>query len=1085
MPTRTPSPATPDGPRRPARARTPRAAPRRLADVTAVLVAHDGAQWLPDVIAALAASTVTPTRVLCVDTGSRDGSADLLAEALTASAPDDGRPDDRNDPHGVLQLPVDTGFGAAVATALAQDTEPATRWVWLLHDDVAVEPDTLERLLEHAESSPSAALLGPKVRDWNDPRYLVEVGITTDAAGHRETGLERREYDQGQHDAVRDVLAVGTAAALVRRDAWDQVGGLDPELAVFRDDLDLGWKLNAAGHRVVVVPDARVRHARAATTGHRSLDAEPGRATGVDRRNALFVLLAHASAVRLLGLLPRLLLATVLRSLVLLLSRQVAAAGDEWRAVVSVLGRPRRLHAARRQRASTRSVAQRSLRPLFASRGVRIRARLAAVGDWLASGNAAPSALGGLGDPGPDGDDEFADGDLGGDGLLRRLLVRPGVLLVAGLTVVALVAERSLLLGGRLSGGALLPAPAGASALWRSYLGAWHDVGVGTGQASPPGTAALAVLSTLMLGSPTAAVSALLLLSVPLAGLTAYLAACRLVRHTVLRLWVAVTWAVLPVATGTIAAGRLDAAAAQIALPLLVLAAGRLLTDDPRVEGWWRAWALGLALGVTCAFAPLLWPLSAAVLLAGAGANLVLTGGRRRALAAVIVAVVPAGVLFPWSFQALAHPSMFVGRVQVAEAGIPGWKLLLLWPGGPGVPVALLTVGVLLAGFAGTLRLAFRGLALACWGVAFVGYAGALLLSRVTVDGGPVWPGPALQVAALGLLTAALVAANGARTRLARTSFGARQLLAAVVALLAAAAPVACAGAWLVRGADDPLRRSDVATLPAFARAELEASPGLRVLVLAARADGTLGYALGTGDGLGLEDAALRSSDAQRAMLSALVADLASPRGSAAAEALATRAVRYVAVRHPDASLVATLDAQAGLVRRTAGDTDMWQVVAPSARLSVLPPATAARALAGDPAPTADLLRAGRPQPLPAGREGARATLQAGPAGRLLVLADAADPRWRATVDGQSLKRVTAWGWAQAFVLPEDGGALQVSYDQTRRHLGLVGQAIGLTAVLVLSAPGARRRRGLEDDVDVEDEDMAGPPQRRLPVAAL
>ncbi len=1074
MPPRsTPPAAEPDRtePRRPTRpraARSARAGARvDTVDVTAVLVAHDGETWLPGALAALDQSSARPARVLSVDTGSTDGSAALLAAHVGE----------------VLSLPAVTGFGAAVAAALEADLDPPTTWLWLLHDDVAVEPGTLQALLDHAEQSPSAVLLGPKVRDWNDPRYLVEVGLTTDAAGHRETGLERREYDQGQHDAVRDVLAVGTAAALIRRDVWDQVGGLDPELPVFRDDLDLGWKINAAGHRVVVVPEAKVQHARAATTGHRALDAAPGRASGVDRRNAVFVLLAHASAVRLAGLLPRLVLATVLRSLVLLLSRQVVAAGDEWRAVLSVLGHPRRLARARRRRAATRTVAQRNLRPLFASRGVRIRSRLGAVGDWLASGDAPPSALAGLGgDAGPDGDDEFAVGDYAGEGLLRRLLVRPGVLLVASLTAVALVAERSLLWGGRLVGGTLLPAPDSAATLWRAYLGAWHDVGVGTGQATPPGTAALAALSTLFLGSPTVAVSVLLLLSVPLAGLTAYLAACRLVRHSVLRLWVAATWALLPVATGTVAAGRVDTAATQIALPLLVLAAGRLLTDDPRVEGWWRAWALGLALGVTCAFAPLLWPLSAAVLLVGAAANAVLDGGRRRALAALVVALVPGAVLLPWSLQALQHPSLFVARMQVAEAGLPGWHLVLLSPGGPGIPAALLMLGVVLAGVAGTLRLAFRGLALACWGASLVGYVAAVLLSRLTVDGSPVWPGLALQVAALGVLTAALVAANGARTQLARTSFGGRQVLAAVVAVLAAAAPVLAAGTWLVRGADDPLRRDTSESLPAFARAELVASPGLRALVLAPRPDGSLGFALTLGDGLGLEDAGLRSTDTQRAALAAVVADLASPRGSDAAEALATRAVRYVAVRRPSASLTSTLDAQAGLVRRTAGDTVLWQVVAPAARLSLLPSSTAQRALAGDRGPAPDVLRTGRPTALKAGPEGADLTLAPGDEGRLLVLADAVDERWQATLDGQELSRRTAWGWAQAFAVPADGGRLVLRYDQSRRHTGLLAQGVVLLSVLVLSAPGARRRRGLEDDVD-EDEMIT--PDRRLPVAAL
>jgi GT2 family glycosyltransferase len=1066
-----PAPDLPEEARRPSRSRPAKPAPPVVVDVTAVLVAHDGAAWLPEALSTLAASTRRPSRVVCVDTGSTDGSAALMAAAYGE----------------VLHLPRDTGYGAAVAAALG--SAPMTGWVWLLHDDVAVEPTTLQALLEHAATSPSAVLLGPKARDWNDPRVLVEVGLTTDAAGHRETGLERREYDQGQHDAVRDVLAVGTAGALVRRDVWDAVGGLDPELPVFRDDLDLGWKVNAAGHRVVVVPQARVRHARAATTGHRETDAAPGRATGTDREHALYVLLAHASALRLLGLLPRLVLGTVFRSLGLLLTRQVADAGDEWRALLATVGRPGRIRRARRDRAALRTVPHSALTSLFASRTVRLRARLGALGDWM-SGGGAPGAnpLGALGDPGPEGPDDLDVLDARSSGALRRLLLRPGTLLVAGLSVVTLVAERSVLpfTSGSLHGGALLGTPAGTRDLWSAYLAAWHDVSVGTSRSAPPGVAALAALSTLTFGKPWLAVDLLLLLSVPLAGLTAYLAASRLVRHLYLRLWAAATWALLPVATGAVAAGRLDAAALQVALPLLVLAAGRLLTDDPRIEGWWRAWALGLALGVTCAFAPLLWPLSAVVLLVGAGVNLALTGGRRRALAAVIVAAVPGALLFPWSLQALQHPSMFVLGPQVADRGVPAWHLLLLSPGGPGLPAVALTAGLLLGGLAGTVRLAYRGLALACWGAALVGLASAVLLARVQVGGLPVWPGPALQLTALAVLTAALVAANGARSRLARSSFGWRQLLSGLVAVAAVALPVLAAAGWTARGVDGPLHRDSRVLLPAFAQAELQASPGLRVLVVAPDGSGRLRYDLTGPDGNGVQDTALSPTAAQRKALDAVVADLASPRGSDAAEALSTRAVRYVALRTGPGTdvLAAGLDAQTGLVRRTSGSVVLWQVVAPAARLSVLEPTLARQALTGVRAPTSELLRSEPPVASPAGRESARASLPAGAPGRLLVLADARDGGWHATVAGKELPRRTAWGWAQAFDLPATGGHLELHHSHGPRRLALALQLLLLLVVVVLAAPGSRRGRGLEDDLELEEDDVPRRPDRFVPVAA-
>ena len=1059
-------------PRRLSRPRTPK---KVVVDVTAVLVAHDGIAWLADAIDALVHSTHVPAHVVCVDTGSTDGSAELLEERFDE----------------VLKLPRETGYGTAVQAALSRldATEPATAWVWLLHDDVAVEPTTLQQLITQVEISPAAALLGPKVRDWDDPRVLVEIGLTTDAAGHRETGLERREYDQGQHDQVRDVLAVGTAAALVRRDVWDLVGGLDPELPVFRDDLDLGWKVNATGHRVLVVPDARVRHARASTTGQRVTDAAPGRATGTDRKHALYVLLAHATTPHLIGLVPRLLLATILRSIALVLTRQLAAAGDEWRALFWLVGHAGELHRARRTRSRLRIVPVRQLRALFAPRLVRIRARFGAVADWLGgTGSPMSNPLGALGDPGPDADSDFSDElGLGGQGFVRRLLARPGVQLVLGLSVITVVAERSLLFSaGALKGGALLGAPRGASDLWASYATAWHDVVVGSSAASPPLTAALAVLSSITLGRPSLAISLLVLASVPLAGLTAYVAATRLVRHLYLRLWAAATWALLPVATGAVAAGRLDAAAVQVMLPLLALWGGQVLTLPPRAGGWSRAWALGLAIGVTSAFAPLLWPLSAAVLLAGALVNLLLSGGRRRALTCLIGVVAPFGVLLPWSWQAIAHPVMFLVSPQVADFGLPAWHLALLWPGGPGLTWPLVTLGLVLAALLGTVRESFRALALGCWGIALLSLLAAALLSRTRVDGQPVWPGTAVQLAGVALLVAALVAANGARSRLVGTSFGWRQLAAVTVAVLAALTPVVCAGAWVVRGADDPVQRDSQQLLPAFAAAEIAASPGLRALILSTRADGRLGYELTDSDGGRLDLVGVPPPSAQRRALDAVVADLASPRGSDAAEALSTRAVRYVGLTSGPGSeeLAAVLDAQVGLVRRTTGRLALWQVVAPTSRLLVLSPPLAGQALTGVRAPAPEQLRVAPPTSLPAGSEGARATVAPGPDGRVLVLADAADSGWVAELNGHRLPARRAWGWAQAFALPREGGALVLSHGQASRQAWLGVEAVVLLVVSVLAAPGRRRRRGLETYTG-DDIDSSADRDQRVPLAAL
>jgi GT2 family glycosyltransferase len=840
--------------------------------VTAVLVAHDGSRWLPEALAALDAQSVTPTRVVAVDTGSTDDSVRLL----------------RRQVGHVLELPRTTGFPVAVAAALA--AVPAdTRWVWLLHDDCAPDPDVLSLLLRGAAASPSAAVLGPKAVDWHDPRVLVEVGVTTDASGVRDPMVEPGELDQGQHDTPRDVLAVGTAGMLIRRDVWESLGGLDPDLPVFRADLDLGWRANAAGHRVVAVPSARVRHVRAATTGRRPLDAASGRLHAVDRRAAWYVLLAHATGWRLGLLLPWLLLIGLLRALGLLLVRRPRAAWDETTALAALLARPGRLRRARRERAARRTVPPRALRPLLSSPVVRARSRLTGLLDRRAA----------RGRPAP-----------------------PGLLLVLGLTMLTLLAARSLLGSGVLAGGSLLPAPEGARQLWVTYAAT-----------AEPSLAVLGVLASVLLGQAGLAVDLLLLGSVPLSGAVAYAVAGHVVRSPLLRGWSAASWALLPVATGAVAGGRLDAAAAHVVLPPLLLAGHRLTRSDPRRSGWSGAWALGLALAATAALSPLLWLLLAALLLAtsllrtAAAAPPQRVAARRRTLAAVLAAGTPVLLLLPWSPGLLSPTRLLQGpgrwAPELAEPALPAWHLLLLNPGGPGTPALIAALGLLLAALGGLLRTRRAPVVAAGWGLALLGLAVALLLARLRVDGLPLWPGVPLDLAAAGMLLAALVGAEGLQQSLTRSSFGWRQLAVVLTVGAAVAVPVVCAGAWLARGADGPLQRAQRDLLPAFVRAELEAAPGRRALLLGERPEGAAGYSVGYAvsgaPGPLLGDRPVRMDEQVAAVLSVPDPD--------AAAGLAARGVLFVALDGDPAGAAAlALDAQPGLTRQPAAPPALWRV---------------------------------------------------------------------------------------------------------------------------------------------------------------
>ena len=833
--------------------------------VTAVLVSHDGERWLPEVLLAVQAQTVRPAHLVGVDTGSADRSAGLLRAAC--------RP--------VLVVSADAGYGAAETQGL--HAVPATEWVWLLHDDAAPDPDALQRLLEDPNG---AALRGPKTVDWVDPRVLIELGLTVDATGRTVTGLEPGEHDQGQHDGRCEVLAVGTAGALVRREVWDALDGLDAALPLFRDDLDFGWRVNAAGHTVTVVPTAKVRHARASTTGERRGRAAPGQPVAIDRRHAAYVLLAHATGPRLPVVALRLLLVGVLRAVLLLLRRQPVPAAAEL-AVLEVLARPARLRVARRVRRAQRTTPRSATKKLFPLPAARTRAVAVATIERMAVGRAP----------------------------VRRFVRQPVVLLTFGLTVLALLAERQLVGPGLLAGGRLLPAPDRAGALLSAYA-----------EGAPPVTAVLGLFGGLLFGRAPLAVDLLLLGSVPAAGAVAWIAAGRLVRSPLLRLWAALSWALLPVATGAVAGGRLGAAVVQVVLPAGLLVGHAVVTADPR-HRWQQAWALGLGLAVTAAFAPLIWLLAAMLLAVG-----VVLAGRQgiglRALAAGVVALVPLLLLQPWASGLLGEPAALLhgpGRLApgLVQADLSGWRLILLSPGGPGLPAVGVTVGLVLAALGALLGPDRARTATAGWALAVGGLATALGLARVEVDGGPVWPGLPLQLAAAGLLVAALIGADGLSNRLQRSTFGLRQLAAVLMVAAAALTPVLCAVSWVWRGAEGPLIRAAARSLPAFAAAEL--TDGSRVLVLAPQPDGTVAYAVTGADGLRLGDPAPPVWDD-------VVADVVSARGSDAPQVLAQRAVRFVVLEGAEPGIVAALDTQQGLLR--PGPGLLWRV------LDAAPPTT-------------------------------------------------------------------------------------------------------------------------------------------------
>ncbi|MFC4115460.1 glycosyltransferase family 2 protein [Nonomuraea zeae] len=887
--------------------------------VTAIVVAHDGARWLGETLRALVSQSRRPDRVAGVDNGSRDGSAGLLAQTLGNA--------------NVISLPRSTGFGESVAEVLSRlPSGGRDEWIWLLHDDCAPDRRALEALLYAAEQDQKAAVLGPKLRDWIDRRRLLEIGVTVGRTGRRDTGLEPREFDQGQHDGTREVLSVSTAGMLIRRDVWERVGGLDPFFPLFRDDLDLCWRVRNAGHKVLNVTSAVAWHAEAAGRRRRRIAVSGDHPRRLDRRNAIFVVMANLPFGAMLWALLRNVFGSAFRTLLFIVSKQPANALDEVVAMGSILAHPFRLMKARRARRHGRKKGYIRIKRLMTPRWAAYRRLIDMVQSFL-SGEAPVDSTGrhhhASAPSSPD--DEYAAVPQD-SGAVKRFITRPGVVLMLALALVSLIAERSLLGGERLGGGALVPVTGGASDLWAFYTEGSHDIGLGSNAWAPPYVAVLAVLSTLALGKTWLAVSVLLLGSVPLAGATAYLATRHVIPAVPARAWAAGTYALLPVATGAIASGRLGTAVVFVLVPLYA-SLGTILLSAERRQARRAAWGLGLALAVGTAFVPLVYPLFAVLGVLGAVA---FGGGRRGVVTSMVIALaVPVALLLPWLASLVADPGRILLEAglhdpALVDPALPAESLLALSPGGPGLPPFWVSAGLVAAALAALLMRRQRMIVAIGWGVALYGMLAAILVSRITVEGARAWPGVPLAFAGTGLLV--LVGLTAHRLAELRAGGGLRRIGATVVVAVAFSTPLLAAGYWMANGVRGPLVGDSPDVLPMLAAARTV--NGERTLVLKGSS-----FTVLHGRTPLIGESELPVASEARTRVATAAQGLVGGRGGDAAT-LAQHGIAMIAVAPPfTAELAKTLDSQPSLQRLSLSEEGggLWRLAEPVTRVPVQP----------------------------------------------------------------------------------------------------------------------------------------------------
>lgn len=196
-----------------------------------------------------------------------------------------------------IVLPENYGFAGGYNNALKE--VDATYYI-LLNSDIEVTENWLSPIIDYLDNNPDVAALQPKIRaQRNKPffEYAGAAGGFLDKYGYpfcRGRIFMKVEEDHNQYDTPTDILwATGACLAIRSKDFFD-AGGFDASFFAHMEEIDLCWRLNNRGRRIVCLPSSTVFHVGAAT-----LKKESPRKTYLNFRNNLLMLYKNLPRRRL------------------------------------------------------------------------------------------------------------------------------------------------------------------------------------------------------------------------------------------------------------------------------------------------------------------------------------------------------------------------------------------------------------------------------------------------------------------------------------------------------------------------------------------------------------------------------------------------------------------------------------------------------------------------------------------------------------------------------------------------------------------------------------------------------------------
>lgn len=244
---------------------------KKTPPLAVVTVTYSPGDFLTRFLDSLAAATTRGTLTVLADNGSTDGAPEAAAQRRSGV--------EFLATGGNLGYGSGMNAGARHLRARREAGEIDPEFFLVSNPDVEFGPGAIDELLACARRLPSAAAVGPRIREPDGSIYPSARAVPTVGNGVGHALFSRvwpgnpwsRAYRQAEDmEAERTAGWLSGSCLLVRWEAFDAVGGFDERYFMYLEDVDLGDRFTRAGYENVYCPAAEITHAQGHATENHS-----------------------------------------------------------------------------------------------------------------------------------------------------------------------------------------------------------------------------------------------------------------------------------------------------------------------------------------------------------------------------------------------------------------------------------------------------------------------------------------------------------------------------------------------------------------------------------------------------------------------------------------------------------------------------------------------------------------------------------------------------------------------------------------------------------------------------------------------